>query len=163
MKSGRSYEEKRFSSFTYAWPRVQLVKDSNPFVMPLLNLRFFSCYSDISAFIFGHWIGKIASIDGREKLCHRKLYDASENHREKYSEESFCAKHLLNFFLMITMCQNLSDGHENSSGGVKFFDGCEMVRGRGTNNSRRQSIAKYLKGGAPGDWLHSDFQFLFSF
>ena len=64
---------------------------------------------------------------------------------------------------MIAMCQKLSDGHENLLGGVKFSDGCEMARGRGVKNSRRQPIAKYLKGGASGDWIHSDFQFFFSF
>ena len=100
---------------------------------------------------------------GEKKLCHGKLRDASENHREKYFEESFCMKHLLDFFLMIAMCQKLSDRYENSSGGVRFSDGCEMARGRGAKNSRRQPIAKYLKGGAPGDWIHSDFQFLLSF
>ena len=83
---------------------------------------------------------------GGEKLCHGKLRDALENHREKYSEESFCVKHLLDFFSMIFMCQKLSDGHENLSGGVIFSDGCEMVHGRGAKNSRRQPIAKYLKG-----------------
>ena len=110
------------------------MKDSNPFIMPLLNLRFFSCHSDVSAFIFCYWMDKIALIDGGEKLCHGKLRDASENHREKNSEESFCAKRLLDFFLMVAMCQNLLDGHENSSRGVRFSDGCEMAHGRGANN-----------------------------
>ena len=68
---------------------------------------------------------------GGEKLCYEKLRHASENYREKYFEESFCAKHLLDFFSIIAMCQNLSDGHENSSGGVRFFDRYEMVHGRG--------------------------------
>ena len=72
-------------------------------------------------------------------------------------------KHLLDFFLMIAMCQNPLDGHKNLSGGMRFFDGCKMARGRGTKNSRSQPIAKYLKGGAPRDWIHSDFQFLHSF
>ena len=58
---------------------------------------------------------------------------------------------------MIAMYQNLYDGHENSSRGVRFFDGCEMARGRDANNSRRQPVAKYLRGDAPGDWIHSDF------
>ena len=75
---------------------------------------------------------------GGEKLLYGKLRDASKNHREKYSEESFCAKHLLNFFLMIAMYQNLPDRYENSSRGMKFFDGCEMARGRDTNNFQRQ-------------------------
>ena len=83
---------------------------------------------------------------GGKKLCHAKLRDSSENHREKYSEESFCMKRLLDFFLMIAMCEKLSDRHENSSGGVRFSDGCEMAHGRGTKNSQRQPIAKYLKG-----------------
>ena len=100
---------------------------------------------------------KIILMSGGKKLCHGKLCDASENHREKYSEESFCMKHLLDFFSMIAMCQKLSDRHENSSGGMRFSDGCEMAHGRGVNNSRRQSVAKYLKGGAPEDWIHSDF------
>ena len=107
------------------------MKDSNPFVMPLLNLRFFSYHFDVSSFIFGHFMDKFILIGGGEKLCHGKLRDASENHREKYSEESFCAKHLLDFFSMISICQKLSDGHENLSRGVRFFDGCEMARGRG--------------------------------
>ena len=72
-------------------------------------------------------------------------------------------KHLLDFFSMIAMCQKLLDRHENSSGGVRFSDGCEMARGRGAKNSRRQPIAKYLKGGAPRDWIDLDFQFLLSF
>ena len=63
---------------------------------------------------------------------------------------------------MIAMYQKLSDGYENSSGGMKFFDGCEMARGRGAKNFRRQPIAKDLKGGASGDWIHSEFQFLLS-
>ena len=41
----------------------------------------------------------------------------------------------LGFFSMIAMCQKLSDGHENSSGGVRFSDGYEMARGRGAKNS----------------------------
>ena len=69
----------------------------------------------------------------------------------------------LGFFLMIVMCQKLLDRHEKSSEGMRFSDGCEMVHGRGAKNSRRQPIAKYLKGGASGDWIHSDFQFLLSF
>ena len=60
-------------------------------------------------------------------------------------------KRLLDFFSMIAMCQKLSDGHENLSEGMRFSDGCEMARGRGMNNSRRQPIAKYLRGGALGD------------
>ena len=52
----------------------------------------------------------------------------------------------LEFFLMIAMCQNLLDGYENSLGGKRFSDGCEMAHGGGANNFRRQSIAKYLKG-----------------
>ena len=83
---------------------------------------------------------------GGEKLLHGKLCDASENHQEKCFEESFCVKHLLDFLLMIVMCQNLLDGFENSSGGVRFFDGCEMVHGGGVNHSRRNPIANYLKG-----------------
>ena len=63
----------------------------------------------------------------------------------------------LGFFFMIAMCQNLSDGHENSSGGMIFSDGCEMARGRGANNFRRQPVAKYLKGVRRGDLIHSDF------
>ena len=122
------------------------MKDSNPFVTSLLNLRLFSCYFDVSASIFGHWMDKISLIGGKKKLCHRKLHDASENHRKKCFEESFCTKHLLNFFSMIVMYQNLSDGHKNLSRGVRFFDGCEMVCGRGANNSRRQPVAKYLRG-----------------
>ena len=106
---------------------------------------------------------KITLMGGGKKLCHGKLHDSSENHREKYSEDSFCMKHLLDFFLMIAICQKLPDRHENSSGGVRFSDGCEMARGRGAKNSRRQPIAKYLKGGAPGDWIHLDFQFFLSF
>ena len=98
-----------------------------------------------------------------KKLCHVKLRDSSENHQEKYSEESFFMKRLLDFFPMIVMCQKLSDRHENSLEGVRFSDGCEMACGRGAKNSRRQPIAKYLKGGAPRDWIHSDFQFLLSF
>ena len=98
-----------------------------------------------------------------KKLCHWKLRDSSENHREKCSEESFCMKHLLDFFSMIVMCQKLLDRHKNSSKGMRFFDGCEMACGRGAKNSQRQPIAKYLKGGAPWDWIHSDFQFLLSF
>ena len=140
-----------------AWPRVQLVKDSNPFVTPLFNLNFFSRHSHVSTLIFGYWMDKIILMDGRKKLCHGKLRDSSENHWEKYSEESFCMKHLLDFFPMIVMCQKLSDGYENSSGGVRFSNGCEMARGRGTENSRRQPITKYLKGGALGDWIYSDF------
>ena len=66
---------------------------------------------------------------GGKKLCHTKLRDSSENHREKYFEES-CMKRLLDFFLMIAMCQNLLDGYENSSKGVRFSDGCEMACGR---------------------------------
>ena len=122
------------------------MKDSNPFVMPLLNLNFFPQYYHVSALIFGHWMDKITFIGGGKKLCHAKLHDLSENHREKYFEESFCMKHLLDFFSMIAMCQKLSDRHENSSRGMRFFDGCEMVRGRGAINSRRQPITKYLKG-----------------
>ena len=83
---------------------------------------------------------------GGKKLCHGKLHDALENHREKYFEESFCAKHLLDFFLMIAMCQKFLDRHENSSGGMRFFDGCEMAHGRSAKKFRRQPIAKYLKG-----------------
>ena len=109
------------------------MKDSNPFVT-LLNLKFFSHHFDVRNFIFSHWMDKIALMSGGEKLCHGKLCDASENHREKYFEESFCMKHLLDFFPMIVMYQKLSDGHENSSGGMKFSDGCEMARGRGANN-----------------------------
>ena len=106
---------------------------------------------------------KIILIGGEKKLCHGKLRDSSENHREKYSEESFCMKRLLDFFPMISMCQKLSDRHENLSGDMRFSDGCEMACGRGAKNSRRQPIAKYLKGGVLGDWIHSDFQFLLSF
>ena len=58
---------------------------------------------------------------------------------------------------MIAMCQNLLDGNENSSGGMTFSDGCEMAHGRSANNFRRQPIAKYLRGGALGDRIHSDF------
>ena len=78
---------------------------------------------------------KIILMDGEKKLFHAQLRDSSENHREKYSEESFCMKHLLDFFLMIAMCQKLPDRHENSSGGMRFSDGCEMARGRGAKNS----------------------------
>ena len=85
---------------------------------------------------------------GGEKLHQEKLCNASKKHREKYFKKSFYTKHLLDFFLMIFMCQNLSDGHENSSGGVKFFDGCKMAHGGGTNHSRRHSIANNLKGAA---------------
>ena len=106
---------------------------------------------------------KITLMGGEKKLCHEKLRDTSENHREKYFKESFCMKHLLDFFSMIVMYQKLSGGHENSSRGVKFFDGCEMACGRSAKNSQRQPIAKYLKGGASGDWIHLDFQFLLSF
>ena len=102
-------------------------------------------------------------MSGEKKLFHGKLHDSLENHREKYFEESFCMKRLLDFFSMIAMCQKLLDRYENLSEGVRFFDGCEIVHGRGAKNSRRQPIAKYLKGGAPGDWIHSDFQFLLSF
>ena len=69
-----------------------------------------------------------------EKLCHGKLCDASENHQEKYSEESFYVKRLLDFFSMIAMCQNLSYGHENLSGGMRFFDRCEMACGGGRDS-----------------------------
>ena len=61
---------------------------------------------------------------GGKKLCHGKLRDSSENHREKYFKESFCAKHLLDFLSIIAMYQNLLDGHENLLGGVRYFDGC---------------------------------------
>ena len=137
------------------------MKDSNPFVMPLLNLRFFPFHFDVSVFIFGHWMDKITLIGDGEKLCHRKLHDAPENHQEKYFEESFCMKHLLNFFSMIAMCQKLSDRYENSPGGVRFFDGCEMARGRGAKNSRRQPIAKYLKGVRRGIGFIQIFNFSF--
>ena len=59
---------------------------------------------------------------GGEKLLHGKLCDTSENHQERYSEESFHAKCLLDFFLMIAM-NNLLDGHEKLLGGMRFFDG----------------------------------------
>ena len=111
------------------------MKDSNPFVTPLLNLRFFLHHFDVSTFIFDHWMDKIVLMGGGEKLCHGKLCDASKNHREKYSKESFYVKHLLDFFLMIVMCQNIPYGHENLSGGVRFFDECEMARGRDAKNS----------------------------
>ena len=75
----------------------------------------------------------------------------------KYFEESFYAKHFLDFFSMIVMYQNILYGHENSSGGVRFSDGCEMARGRGTNNFRRQPVAKYLKEVHQGGLIHSDF------
>ena len=78
---------------------------------------------------------KITLMGGKKKLCHAKLHDSSKNHREKCFEESFCMKHLLDFFPMIAMYQKFSDRHENSSGGVRFFDGCEMARGRGAKNS----------------------------
>ena len=80
------------------------MKDFNPFVTALLNLRFFPQHFDVSAFIFGYLMDKITLMGGGEKLCHGKLHDASENHREKYFKESFCMKHLLDFFLMISMC-----------------------------------------------------------
>ena len=83
-----------------------------------------------------------------EKLPHGKLHDASENHREKYFKESFYAKYLLDFFLIIAICQNLLDGFENSSGCVRFSDGCEMVHGGGANHSQRHPVANYLKGAA---------------
>ena len=86
-----------------AWPRVQLVKDSNPFVTPLFNLNFFPRHSHVSALIFGHWMDKIMLMGGKKKLCHAKLHDSSENHREKCFEES-CMKRLLDFFSMIDMC-----------------------------------------------------------
>ena len=79
------------------------MKDSNPFVLPLLNLKFFSQYSHVSTLIFGHWMDQIMLMGGEKKLCHGKLHDSSENHQEKYFEESFYMKHLLNFFLMIAM------------------------------------------------------------
>ena len=59
-------------------------------------------------------------------------------------------KHLLDFFSMIVMCQKLLDGHKSLSGDMRFFDGCKMVQGRGTKNSRRQPTAKYLKGECAG-------------
>ena len=146
-----------------AWPRVQLVKDSNPFVMPLLNLRFFSCHFDIITFIFGYWMDKISLMGGGKKLCHGKLRDASENHREKYFEESFCMKRLLDFFSMIAMCQKLSDGYENSSGGVRFSDGCEMACGEGARQVWRQSIANYLKRVCRGIYFIQKFTPISSF
>ena len=87
-------------------------------------------------------------MDGGKKIYHGKLCDSSENHREKYSEESFCMNYLLDFFSMISMCLKLSDGHKNSSGGVRFFDGCEMAHGGGMNHSRRHLVANYLEGTA---------------
>ena len=98
---------------------------------------------------------QITLMGGGKKLCHGKQRDSSENHLEKYFEESFCMKHLLDFFLIIVMCQKLLDRHENSSEGMRFSNGCEMARGRGAKNSRRQPIAKYLKGGALGDLILS--------
>ena len=99
--------------------------------MPHLNLKFFPHQYQVSALILGHWMDKVALMSGGEKICLRKPHDASENHREKYFEESFCAKHLSNFFLMIAMCQKVLDRHGISLGCVKNFDGCEMACGEG--------------------------------
>ena len=144
MKIHRSW--KSCQSDPCAWPRVQLVKDSNPFVMPFFNLNFFPWHYHVIILIFGHWMDKITLMGDGKKLCHTKLRDSSKNHREKYFEESFCMKHLLDSFLMIVMYQKLLGGYENSLGGVRFSDGCEMACGRGAKNSQRQPIAKYLKG-----------------
>ena len=122
------------------------MKHSNPFLKPLLNLNFFLHHFNVSSFIFDHWMDKIILMGGGEKLYHGKLHDTLENHREKYFEEFFYVKHLLDFFSMIAMYQNLSNGHENFLGGMRFSDGCDMVRGRGANNFRRQPVAKYLRG-----------------
>ena len=53
---------------------------------------------------------------GGEKLLHGKLCDALENHQEKYFEESFCTKHLLDFFSMIVMCHEASNGYKKLVG-----------------------------------------------
>ena len=42
-----------------AWPRVQLVKDSNPFVTLLLKLNFFPWHSHVSVLSFVYWMDKI--------------------------------------------------------------------------------------------------------
>ena len=47
-----------------AWPRVQVVKDSNPFVTPLFNLNFFPRHSHVSALIFGYCMDKIILMGG---------------------------------------------------------------------------------------------------
>ena len=88
---------------------------------------------DPCTLIFDHWMDKITLMGGGKKLCHAKLCDSSENHWEKYSKESFCMKRLLDFFLMIAMCQKLLYGHENSSKSMRFSDGCKMACGRGTD------------------------------
>ena len=70
-------------------------------------------------------------MSGREKICLEKSHNTSDNHREKYSEESFCAKHLSDSFSMIAMYQRVPDRCGISLGWVRNFDGCEMVRGEG--------------------------------
>ena len=99
-------------------------------------MLFRSFFHTINKLATSFWsIGRPKSFMGDgEKLHHGKLRDASENHREKYSEESFCLKRLLDFFSMITIYQKLSDGHENSSGGMRFFDRCEMACGGGRDS-----------------------------
>ena len=71
-------------------------------------------------------------MDGGEKnMQWEAVRHIEESSRKKYFEESFCAKCLSNFFLMIVMCHEISDGHGKLARGMRNFLGREMVCGGG--------------------------------
>ena len=122
------------------------MKDSNLFVMPHLNSRFFLHKLLVSTYNLVYLMAKVCWCVVEKNYAKKAAWCIRESSRKNILKSPSARDVSWIFFQCLQCVMRLLMGMTNWLGVWDNFKRCEMVRGEGARQIHRHPIANYLKG-----------------